>query len=249
MAVIDSGYIKNMNDSKYYTYEMIMLNETHLQEVVDLHQRILKQLDSWELCVTITPEEFQSMLGTKGMLFGIFVEKTLIAFRAVLFPEDLEENLGPYIGLQKWQFNQVVHLEVTNVHPDFRGNGLQKKMLVIALEMLRQIKKHRHIFTIASPQNYPSVHNIFSVNMLLIDIQKMYNGRLRYIFYKDLRSALSLDFNSMQMIPVNNIVKQKKLLEAGYVGFRLNREGLADTVSFAKRTKAQYRFDAYNMLG
>ncbi|MEW9123130.1 MAG: hypothetical protein AB2421_10500 [Thermotaleaceae bacterium] len=235
MNSMDIGFIKNARDSKYYTYEIKVLNETYLDEVVDFHLKIIEQLNNPELCVTITPEEFIRMMGRQGRMFGAFVENKLIAFRGILFPEDSEENLGAIIGLQKQELNLVAHLEVTNVHPDFRGNGLQKRMLTIAFEMLRHLKRHRHIFTIASPLNYPSVKNVFSENMLLIDIQRMYGGRLRCIFYKDLSNSLPLDLNNLQRIAMKDIEGQKKLIDEGYAGFRFSQGSTVDTVVFAKR--------------
>lgn len=242
MEDIDSGYIMNRKNWKYYPYEMKLLNINHLEEIVDLHGRIIKELKNPQLCITITSEEFQRMLGYQGMMFGVFVEKEMVAFRGIFFPEDLEENLGPIMGLKKRELHQVAHLEITNVVSHYRGNGLQKKMLMIALERLRQMKVYHHIFSIASPYNYHSIQNLFSMNMYLINIKEMYGGRLRYIFYKNLFEPAFLDLNHLQIIDLDNIVGQKKLIDKGYAGFKINNGNKGNALIFAQRLDTKSRF-------
>ena len=58
-------------------------------------------------------------------MIGAYYEDQLIAFRAMLEPEIDADHLGIDAGIQDSRLEQVIYSEISNVDPDFRGNGLQ----------------------------------------------------------------------------------------------------------------------------
>lgn len=80
------------------------------------------------------------------------------------------------------------------------------------------------------------------MNMYLINIKEMYGGRLRYIFYKNLFEPAFLDLNHLQIIDLDNIVGQKKLIDKGYAGFKINNGNKGNALIFAQRLDTKSRF-------
>lgn len=223
MDVIDRGIITRKSDQKKYNYYIIQLDERHLSQVIELNDYVIKNLEKKDICVSLSTEEWKNVLGNNGIVLGVFVNQRLVGVRTTLFPYDSEENLGSYIGLPQEEMSKVVHLDTTNIHSDFRGNSLQKRMIDVTLKMLRKSKNFKHLFTTVSPFNIPSIKSILFFNIPIIGLELKYGGLLRYVFYQNLLNPLEIDKEKAVAILNTDIKLQKELLQAGYCAFKCSQ--------------------------
>ena len=131
----------------------------------------------------------------------------------------MEDNYGADVDLPLEELSRVVHLAKVAVHPAFRGNSLQRKMLGIHLEAAREMGYH-HACCMVSPKNRHSLHNVFSHGFTIKALKLKFGSRLRYILHKNLlRPNMSVP-DEVQMLS-SNIAGQICLLNQGFLGFRL----------------------------
>lgn len=220
MEVIDRGIITRKSDQKKYNYYIMQLDERHLAQVIELNDYVIKDLAKKDICVSLSLEEWKNVLGDNGIVLGVFVNQRLVGVRTILFPYDSEENLGRYIGLTEEEMSNVVHLDTTNIHSDFRGNSLQKRMIDITLKMLRKSRNLKYLFTTVSPFNIPSIKSILFFNIPIIGLELKYGGVLRFIFYQNLSNPLEIDKRNTVDVLNTDLKLQKELLKRGYCGFK-----------------------------
>ena len=104
---------------------IVQLTKEQLPSILILQEKILTNLATESFLQPLTEEEFLYILRGKGMMIGAYYEDQLIAFRAMLEPEIDADHLGIDAGIQDTRLEQVIYSEISNVDPDFRGNGLQ----------------------------------------------------------------------------------------------------------------------------
>ena len=68
------------------------------------------------------------------------------------------------------------------VHPDWRGNGLQRKLLEAALPLVRP--GIVGIGATVSPENQYSLNNALACGFVIADRREMYGGYDRYLLKK-----------------------------------------------------------------
>lgn len=220
MHVLDSGTINRKSDKRQYSYHIVALDANHLSKIMALNDYIFSRLEDATMCVPLSMGEWQHVLSGNGIVLGVFVETQLIGVRTTLFPYDGEENLGRYMNFSKEQLLKVVHLETTLIHPDFRGNHLQKRMIKITLELLQTTHRYCHLFITVSPFNIASIKSVMSFNIPIVKLESMYGGCQRYIFYYDLSKSLVVDYKEKITVQNTDLMYQKDLLNQGYQGFK-----------------------------
>lgn len=94
-----------------------------------------------------------------------------------------EENLGVYLELGKKELEQVAHMEIAMVGKEYRGKGLQKKLMALAEEELKESGYHWLMGT-AHPENIYSVNNFQKLGYEIVTEDLKYGGLPRYIFCK-----------------------------------------------------------------
>lgn len=94
-----------------------------------------------------------------------------------------EENLGAYLELGEKELGQVAHMEIAMVGNEYRGRGLQKKLMALAERQLKESGYHWLMGT-AHPENVYSVHNFQRLGYEIVTEALKYGGLPRYIFCK-----------------------------------------------------------------
>lgn len=102
----------------------------------------------------------------------------------ILRPGLADFNYGYDLGLSEEELLQVVHMDTSAVHPDYRGNGLQVRMMRIAEQELSG-KGRRILLTTVHPDNHYSLRNILSQGYRIQKRTEKY-GSERYILRKDI---------------------------------------------------------------
>ncbi|MDO6450621.1 hypothetical protein [Oceanobacillus profundus] len=205
-----------------------------LARILELQKKVVNALPHPDVLEPLTTEEFTNILEDKQMMIGIFVENNLIAFRAMLAPENDDEGLGADIGLEQTEFHRILYSEISNVDPRFRGNGLQTYMGKLLLRNVDR-NRYRYLLSTVAPFNFPSLKDKFSLGMKIAVLKDKYNGKLRYVFRKDLASS-ETELQSEEWIEVrmDDIAKQQDVLALGFYGVSMRMDGEEVYVRFEK---------------
>ncbi len=221
---IEGGILKRSinNTVKMVNYEMKFLNESHLEEILQLQTIVADSLDNQELFVMDSREFIleQVLRPGSGKAIGIYVNKGLVAYRTVSFPGNSDWNLGRELGIAEEELDRVVHLEATAVHPEYRGNRLQERMLKHTIDYVEK-QSFYYILSTVSPYNYPSLKSVISYQLSIQALSLrdgVYGGKLRYLLSRNLRDIKRRVSEASVMVKNKDIDQQIKLLEKGYIG-------------------------------
>lgn len=112
----------------------------------------------------------------------------------ILIPGLGEDNYGHDLGFSEEELMRVINMDTAAVHPDYRGQGLQKKMMQEAEKEIRGAGKRILLCTV-HPENRFSLKNVLDQGYIIQKKLEKY-GSVRYILRKD--------------IPEKQIKKKKK---------------------------------------
>ncbi|TQR20460.1 GNAT family N-acetyltransferase [Psychrobacillus vulpis] len=213
-------------------YVVRELTTESMDSILSIQDKVLETLTNKEFLQPLTKEEFVHSI-ENALMVGVFVGEELIAFRALAIPEIDEHHLGYDIGLQTEQLDNVVYQEITNVHPDYRGFGLQKKLGVIVMELL-DASPFTHVCATVAPFNIASLKDKLSQGMVIGALKKKYGEMLRYVFYKKLHEDRVVG-NEVLEINMDDTAKQRQLLEEGWIGISILQKEDDWYVTFEKR--------------
>jgi len=173
--------LKRKTDGKEVECTVEILDGKSLKKIVELEKNIVENLPSRDLFQDDTDDLILDFLGRRGLAYGVINEDNLIACSALYFPGEREENLGIDIGLEE-DLQTVVHLETIMVHPDYRGNGLQK---ILAEILIKEAKNRgfKHVLATVSPKNTVSYTNFEKLGFKKITTKIKFGDKLRDIMY------------------------------------------------------------------
>ncbi|MGN7895146.1 GNAT family N-acetyltransferase [Bacillus sp. 22475] len=220
MTVLYEGTLKQNNESFHVT----LLSLEHIEQILSLQNIVVEALEDKSRLQPLSQEEFQYILKGNGMMIGAFIENELIAFRALLVPPIDDEHLGLDIGLSESELHRVIYQEISNVHPNCRGNGMQKILAnVIMDELQKEDSKYDYVCCTVAPFNIPSLKDKFAQGMEIAALKEKYGGSLRYVFVKKLRGDKERDWTDIQSILMSDASGQQALLSEGYRGYEMEK--------------------------
>ncbi len=111
-----------------------------------------------------------------GNVAGIFL---------VTFPGSSEENLGRDICLAREELEKVAHMESVAILPEYRGRGLQYRLMQTAEEELKNLG-FRYLMCTVHPENVYSKNNVVKQGYQVVLTKEKYDGYLRDILLKKL---------------------------------------------------------------
>jgi len=225
--MITSGFLGNER------YEVYLLDETHIPELVTLQQEVVNALPDKAILQPLDNDELSFILSGNGLMIGVFVEEKLIAFRALLEPMIDKEHLGYDIGLEtEEELRKVLYQEISNVHPDYRGYGLQRTMADIIMQQVDESKFNTVCATVM-PGNIASLKDKFSQHMHIAALKLKYGGKLRYVFMKSLPYK-GHEWTEEQFVPMKSTEAQQQLLKSGFIGISMKADGADWLIQYVK---------------
>ncbi|WIY61658.1 GNAT family N-acetyltransferase [Bacillus arachidis] len=220
MDILYEGTLKQNEQN----FQVTTLSLNHVEEILSLQDIIIEALENKDRLQPLTLEEFQYILNSNGMMIGAFAGDQLIAFRALLVPPIDEDHLGLDIGLTHEELERVIYQEISNVHPDYRGNGMQRILAKVIMKKLQQADgKFDYVCCTVAPFNIPSLKDKFAQGMEIAALKEKYGGSMRYVFVKELRKDKERDWTDIKSVPMNNTSEQQTLLAEGYRGYKMEK--------------------------
>ena len=228
MTILFEGPFKNLEE-----ITIKILSAIELSDLLNLQNEALKHLSDSSSLQPLSEEEFMNIFDDKGIVLGVFKQQELIAFRALLKPVIDEEHLGLDIGLEKEELEQVMYQEVSVVHPNYRGHGLQKTMGNYIMNEV-DTEKYRYVCATVAPFNIPSMKDKFDQGLQIVALKLKYGGLLRYVFMKDLHNKSLINRTEKIIISMNDINTQQHHLQTGWSGVDIVNENEEWKVIFQK---------------
>ena len=205
-------------------YEVHVLDESYIPLLMTLQYEVVEALPNKAILQPLDEGELSFILQGNGIMIGVFVEGKLIAFRALLEPEIDDEHLGYDIGLStEEELKKVLYQEISNVHPEFRGFGLQRTMADIIMQQI-DTSKFNIVCATVMPGNIASLKDKFSQGMHVAALKYKYGGKLRYVFMKEL-TEVHYNWTEEKFILMDDTEGQQKLLKAGFIGLSMKKTG------------------------
>ena len=113
-------------------------------------------------------------------------EEKLAGFFMVAFPGISEKNLGHHIGLEEKDLLRVAHMDSVVILPQFRGHGLQYKLIGKAEEVIASETDYRILMATVHPDNKYSLNNMTAHGYEVAAEALKYGGYRRYIMKKEI---------------------------------------------------------------
>ena len=232
MKLIDFGKLVSRAEGqkKEKEYQMLLLDDSKLDDVMKLQDLIYSSLSDKEIFATDTKEDYLKDMKQGGFVLGVYVDHELISYRYVSFPGLSEKNLGLDLGMDPEALMHSANLETTVVHPDYRGNKLQKMTLDFAVELIKE-KGYYHLFSTVSPKNIFSLANVMSADLKVKGLKKKYgrlpdnsDGKWRFILHRDLKEEVCAEYSNLISLSLTDFNSQVKALNGGYIGHEVNKE-------------------------
>ena len=146
-----------------------------------LHEvKAMMEQDEWFF---LDPDEEVYELMDQGAM-GIWLAEEndrIAAVFCVVYPGYREFNLGYDLGFMETELTRVVHMDTAAVHPDYRGQGLQHRMMRHAERELAG----KILMCTIHPDNRYSLNNVLKQGYSIEKKTQKY-GSVRYILRKDI---------------------------------------------------------------
>ena len=116
------------------------------------------------------------------LCLGVFDGERLGAYFILRYCGQSEHNYAAFLGIPQAEWDHWAKADSAVVHPDWRGNGLQRKLLEAALPLLRP--GIVGIGATVSPENQYSLRNALACGFTIAARREMYGGYDRYLLAK-----------------------------------------------------------------
>ena len=117
-----------------------------------------------------------------NLCLGVFDGERLGAYFILRYCGQNEHNYAAFLGVPQAEWDHWANADSAVVHPDWRGNGLQRKLLEAALPLLRP--GIVGIGATVSPENQYSLRNALACGFTIAARREMYGGYDRYLLKK-----------------------------------------------------------------
>ena len=132
------------------------------------------------------PDTLENIAGyvRDDLCIGAWQGNRLGGYLIVRFCRQSEHNYAAFMGIPRTEWAHWANADSAIVHPDFRGNGLQRLMLQAAMPLFPG--NITHIGATVSPENQYSLNNALASGFAIVTRREMYGGYDRYLLAKEL---------------------------------------------------------------
>lgn len=163
--------------------KLIALDETYLEQMLQLQKEVVTALPDPQLFVASSKEDFEAALKENTVIGIVTCSHQLIALGIYLETGNTPCNYGWDLGLTEAALEEVGQIDTTLVAPLYRGNGLQK-ILCETLEQISRVQGKSLITATVSPYNSYSLNTFLKLGYEIKKDLLKYGGLRRYIVAK-----------------------------------------------------------------
>jgi ribosomal protein S18 acetylase RimI-like enzyme len=186
MDILHRGNLRK----KASPYSLGILNVAYLDQILNLQQLIELTVPK-NIFVPDTKEALEKSLSENDILLGVSIDDTLIAYRYISFPGSSDSNIGKDAGIKDKELKKVAQFETSIVHPDFRGEKLQRLMLEKGIDIVKD-RGYKYGVATVSPQNPYSLKNLLDTGFKVVKTMKKYgtgeDSVLRHIMLNEFKT-------------------------------------------------------------
>lgn len=202
--------------------EVRKLKLDDLNDVMALQSLVYEDLQDKMILETIDRPEFIEMI-EQEFIIGVYIEQELKAIRAMYIPPlDDPEHLAEDGEIT--DRTEVIYSEISFIHPDCRGQGLQTKLGRQLIERVRADGRFKQIMTTVLPTNIPSLKDKFRLGFKIVNTRIMYGGKYRHVLQLNLNEPLEAN-GDKKTVDYKNI---EWMLDDGkkHIGFDFDGENI-----------------------
>lgn len=155
-----------------------------LEAFITLLANVREQMEHKEWFYLDSPEDVRTMMEQGIMELWVAEDQGKpVGFFDLLRPGLESFNYGYDLGFSKEELLRVVNMDSAAVHPDYRGLGLQGRLLEAAHRQLRE-EGNRILLCTVHPENRFSLNNVLKLGYTIQKKLEKYDS-VRYILRKD----------------------------------------------------------------
>ncbi|MEG2788993.1 MAG: hypothetical protein RR942_14360 [Romboutsia sp.] len=176
--------VNNVLTNNIYA-NICFLSEENFGDITTLYNEVSNSMDNKNWLKNRNYDALKKTVDNGGFIIGCYVGLELIACALCDVPNinDLETLASLNISVEDFQNTYISGFVM--VHPMYRGNSLQLKLLDLRIDIAKSQGK-KYIVTVAAVDNIHSLNNIVSRGFEFKTQQENNHGILRNIFIKDL---------------------------------------------------------------
>ncbi len=155
-----------------------------IDSIMALQKQVILDLEDKSLLRENNAEMFTSCVNFPNLTLGIFnPTEELVALGILCDMRGTNEDLS--LGLLQHTVDVSANLKLIMVRKDFRGLGMQNKLMSLLEEYARN-NGYTHLCTTVSPNNIHSLRNIENMGYVYDHSEEKYGGLLRSVLVKKL---------------------------------------------------------------
>ena len=154
------------------------------EALISLLQDVWQRMENKDWLYLDNPKYIREMMSSGTMqLWVATADNQIVASFSILIPGMHPFNYGYDLKFKEAALHQVVNMDTIAVHPDYRGKGLQHKLMTEA-ENWAFANGYSILLCTVHPENRYSLQNMLKLGYTICKELPMY-GSTRYILRKD----------------------------------------------------------------
>lgn len=228
--LIDKYFWGSADKSSDFT--VTFLDEDNLQQLVELNSHVIVNLQNPLIYHPPYDVELLKFCLSEGLAIGVFSENRLVAYQLTYYPDLRADNLGRDIGFPTNELKNIAQFHGIAVHLEYRTRRFGFSLTKYALHIVRELG-FTHVTATCHPENLHSLQILFKSGFNIIKLKDKYEGKLRYILHKAF-NITDLKITSERVIECNDITTQKRMLDEGYLDFKLKASDKGYEIIFVR---------------
>lgn len=165
--------------------EIAVVTEQDIPDILRMIHEIYSELPNKEWFSLDSDEEVTSYMMTGGFGLKAMCDGRLAGVFIARAKNLGNENLGYDLKFDEEQRKQSAHMEIAMVRKEYRGQGLQRKMMEESEQILKEQGYH-YLLGTAHPDNVASVNTFLKLQYEQVMTKEKYGGMKRSIFCKEI---------------------------------------------------------------
>lgn len=176
--------VNNVLTNNIYA-DICILSEENFGDIIKLYEYVSNSMDNKNWLKGRNYDSLKKTIDNGGFIVGCYLDSQLIACALCDVPNTNDLELLASLGISMEDFKNTYISGFVMVHPMYRGNSLQVKLLDLRIDIAKSQHK-KYIVTVAAVDNIHSLNNIVSRGFEFKTQRENEFGILRNIFLKDL---------------------------------------------------------------